>query len=319
MPEVTPSIESFAASDGYVWKYRRFLPAQALPVAHVVFIHGIQSHGGWYEHSCLRLAERGFRVDFLDRRGSGMNEQDRGDAPGFRRLLDDLGEYLKSLRSPAPLTPTPLPQGERAGLSPLTPDPSPPVGRGETDDQRRAGGKVFLVGISWGGKLATALLRRHPGLVDGLALLCPGFFAQVRPSGRERLKILWSRIVSPKRKFAIPLNDPELFTANRLRQQFIRKDPLALREATARLLIESVRLDGYVRFAPKYVTVPVLVMLAERDRIIHNERTRAFVEKFATKERQVLEYGGAHHTLEFEIDPEPFIRDLGNWLERHLA
>src|SRR5262249_4946740 len=125
--------------------------------------------------------------------------------------------------------------------------------------------------------------------------------------------------LSPRRRFAIPLNDPELFTTNRLRQQFIAKDPLALREATARLLIESVRLDGYLKVVPKHVTVPVFVMLAERDRIIQNDRTRAFVEKFSTKERLILEYGGAHHTLEFELDPEPYVRDLGNWLERHVA
>jgi alpha-beta hydrolase superfamily lysophospholipase len=288
MPEITPTVETYTAGDGYEWRYRRFLPLQKLAVAQVVCIHGIQSHGGWYEHSCSRLAERGFRVDFLDRRGSGMNEQDRGDAPSFRRLLDDLGEYIESVRNST----------ER-----LATHHAPPT---------------FLVGISWGAKLATALQRRYPGLVDGLVLLCPGFFAQVKPPLKDRLRILWARLVSCKRLFPIPLNDPELFTANRLRQQFIRNDALGLRQATARFLIESVRLDGYLRFMPKHVTVPVLLMLAERDRIIHNDRTRTFVHTFAAKDREVIEYVGAHHTLEFEVDPEPFIRDLGDWLERHL-
>ncbi len=280
MTEIAHTVESFTAGDGYVWQYRRFQPLRH-PLGHVVCIHGIQSHGGWYEHSCSRLAERGFQVDFLDRRGSGMNQKDRGDAPGFRRLLDDLAEFLKPLR---------------ARTTPL-----------------------FLVGISWGGKLATALQRRHPGLVDGLALLCPGFFAQVRPSFKDRLRILWARAFKPGRLFDIPLNDPDLFTANRLKQQFIRQDSLALRQATARLLIESVRLSGYLRFVPKHVTVPVLLMLAERDRIIDNDRTRRYAERFATTDREVIEYVGAQHTLEFEVDPEPFIRDLGNWLERHAA
>ena len=51
-------------------------------------MHGIQSHAGWYEHSCRRLSEVGFAVSFLDRRGSGQNTEGRGDTPSFRRLLD---------------------------------------------------------------------------------------------------------------------------------------------------------------------------------------------------------------------------------------
>jgi len=283
MSDILPIVEVFTASDGYELRYRRFSPLQDPPRAFVVCVHGIQSHGGWYEHSCSRLAERGFHVDFLDRRGSGLNQLGRGDAPGFLRLLDDLAEFLSRGRS-----------------------------------QRTIGNlKTFLVGISWGGKLVTALLRRHPGLVDGLVLLCPGFFAQVKPTLKERLRIVWSRLAAPGRLFPIPLNDPELFTANSARQEFILNDPLALRQATARFLLESVRLDRYLRFVPKFITVPVLLMLAEKDRIIHNDRTRRFVEEFATNDRDVIEYPGAHHTLEFERDPEPFIRDLGDWLERH--
>src|SRR5262249_34494128 len=154
------------------------------PRAHVVCVHGIQSHGGWYEGSCTRLAQAGFAVYFLDRRGSGLNPQQRGDAPSFRRLLDDLAEVLPPLRGSRP---------------------------------------VFLAGISWGGKLAAALQRRHPGLVDGLALLCPGFCPRVGPSFLQRLAILWSRLTAPTRLFPIPLNDPELFTASPAWQRFIQE------------------------------------------------------------------------------------------------
>ena len=66
------TVETFTASDGYVWRYRRY-PAAGAARAEVVFIHGIQSHGGWYEGSCTQLAQAGFNVSFLDRRGSGLN------------------------------------------------------------------------------------------------------------------------------------------------------------------------------------------------------------------------------------------------------
>jgi alpha-beta hydrolase superfamily lysophospholipase len=278
------TIETHTAGDGYRWRYRRY-EATGPARGQVVCIHGIQSHGGWYEYSCGRLRQAGFNVFFLDRRGSGLNDQDRGDARGFRRLLDDLGEFLGPLRQARDGTPA-LP--------------------------------VFLVAISWGGKLATALQRRHPGLVDGLALVCPGFKPLVKPSFFQRLNILFSRLIRPRKLFPIPLNDPELFTATPRWQRFIQDDPAGLRRVTARFLIESVRLDGYLRFVPRYVQVPVLLLLAEHDRIINNGKTRRFLERFASTDREVVEYLGAHHTLEFEPDPDRFIGDLLDWLERHL-
>src|SRR6516164_3949617 len=88
------------AGDGYRWSYRRYA-AHGVMRASVVCVHGIQSHAGWYGHSCRRLAEAGFEVSFLDRRGSGHNETARGDTPSFRRLLDDIAEYIRAQRSQA--------------------------------------------------------------------------------------------------------------------------------------------------------------------------------------------------------------------------
>ena len=278
----SPSLETFTAGDGYRWRYRRYA-AVGSTRARIVCIHGIQSHGGWYENSCTRLSQMGFEVFFLDRRGSGLNTQDRGDTPSFRRLLDDLAEFLKPLHAQADGTP------------------------------------VFLLAISWGGKTAVALQRRHPGLVDGLVLLCPGFSNQLRTPLRQRLKIFWSALTRPQRLFPIPLNEPELFTNTPRWQQFLRADPLALREASARLLFHSVRLDGYLRFVPRFVNAPVLMLLAGQDRIIHNQAARRFVERFASTDKQVIEYPQAQHTLEFEPEPEEFLQDLRRWLEAQLA
>lgn len=274
------TLKTYTVRDGYCCRFREY-PAAGTPRGRVVIVHGIQSHAGWYEYSCRRLSEAGFAVSFLDRRGSGQNEQARGDTPSFRRLLDDIAEFLRPLRQYNPTLP------------------------------------IFLAGISWGGKPVTALQRRHPGLCDGLALLCPGFRPQVRPSRKERLGIIWSRLTSPRRLFPVPLSDPQLFTATPHWQQFIREDPLSLRQATARFFVESVRLDLYLRFALPHVRLPVLLLLAEHDRIIDNARTRAYVERFPSLDKEVHEYAGAHHTLEFEENPDVFIADLLNWLERH--
>lgn len=292
------SVKTFLASDGYRWQYRHY-PAEGTPHARVVCIHGIQSHGGWYTRSCSRLSQAGSDVYFLDRRGAGLNDQDRGDAPSFRRLLEDLAEFLRAVNSEQ------WTLGGRPTNSSL-PNAHCPL-------------PTFLLAISWGGKLAVALQRRHRGLVDGLVLLCPGFFPRVRPPAKQQLPIAWSRLVAPRRLFPIPLNHPELFTATQRWQQFIREDPLSLRQATARLLIESVRLSGYMKFCPKSVTVPILLLLAGKDGIIDNVRTRRYVESFAASDKQIIEYPAAHHTLEFEPAPDRFVDDLIGWLNRHCT
>ena len=46
------SVETFTAGDGYRWHYHHYAAAE--PRARVVCLHGIQSHSGWYQHSCRR-------------------------------------------------------------------------------------------------------------------------------------------------------------------------------------------------------------------------------------------------------------------------
>ena len=57
MAERGPETRTFVASDGYplhiaVW------PAQAEPRGHVVVLHGVQSHGGWYHRLGRSLSRR---------------------------------------------------------------------------------------------------------------------------------------------------------------------------------------------------------------------------------------------------------------------
>ncbi len=276
-----PTLHTFASSDGYRWVYRRFDPPGESPavIGRVVFIHGIQSHGGWYPRSCAEIAAAGYQVYFLDRRGCGLNHQSRGDMPGFRRALDDIAEFLRSL-------------------------PSDNIPR-------------FLAAISWGGRLGVALQYRHPGLVDGLALLSPGIVPKIRPSFLGRMRITIARVLCPSRLFPIPLNDPALFTSSVEWQHFIENDQHGLRLGTSRMLFGNFALGIYLRRARKLLTLPVLLLLAEHDDIINNAKVRTYIEESPSTDKQIIEYRGAHHTLEFEPEGHPFVGDLLRWLNRH--
>ena len=286
MGEVAPEplavsrLRTFRASDGYTFYWRHYAPT-GTPKARLVFVHGIRSHGGWYARSCQKLAESGFEVFFLDRRGSGLNTAHRGDAPSFRRLLDDVAEFVQNLRT------------ERGYLP------------------------IVLCGISWGGKLAAGIPYRKPGLVDGLVLLCPGLVPKVAPPFASRMRIAIARLLRPWKFFPIPLNEPDLFTASVEWQKFIAEEPHGLRQATARFLFGSFSLDIYLKRAAKRVNVPTLLMLGERDRIISNPETRRYAGRFDTA-TSIIDYPGAHHTLEFEAESHPWLGDLIGWIERRI-
>jgi alpha-beta hydrolase superfamily lysophospholipase len=278
-PDEEPfQFDTFTASDGYTMHYRRY-PAQGRQRGQVVAIHGIQSHGGWYVGSCMHLARAGWEVLFLDRRGSGLNERARGDAPSHRRLIADLDEFIGSTCA------------------------SPP----------------FLLAISWGAKLAVGLEYWVPGGTKGLILVTPGFCPRVRLTFREKLAVGLARLVTPRRRFPIPLDGPELFTTTPEWLDFLRTDALALHEATARFLVASRQLDRLMHKAHTKIRVPVLLLLAGRDRIIENGPTKEYVKLFPTYDCRVIEYPEASHTLEFEADPLPYYRDLERWLEMHYA
>ena len=273
-------LRTFRASDGYCFYYRCYRPSDR-PRARLVFVHGIRSHGGWYASSCAEFARAGLEVYFLDRRGTGLNTTGRGDAPSFRRLLDDVAEFVQSLRA------------DRAGLP------------------------LFLGGISWGGKLAAGLPYRKPWLVDGLALLCPGLVPKIAPPFFERGRIALARTLRPDRFFPVPLNEPHLFTASPAWQKFIDDDVLGLRRASARFLFSSFSLDIYLRRAVTRIAVPVFLALAEHDRIVDNSATRALASRFPG-DTTIVEYPRSHHTLEFEPEDHPWRADLLRWIEEHV-
>ena len=110
----------------------------------------------------------------------------------------------------------------------------------------------------------------------------------------------------------IPLNEPELFTDNPLRQAYIRDDPLRLREATARFLFASRMLDVQVQREARSQAWPfaVTLLLAGKERIVDNERTRQFARGLRCRQMKIIEHRQATHTLEFEAEPQAYYEDL---------
>lgn len=271
-----PQRQVLSLRDGYptsVYVYGLVTDSSHVPV---LYVHGIQSHPGWFVGSCVHLARLGHRVFAVCRRGNGDNTAHRGHAASAGQLLDDL---------------------ETAGQYVL---------------QTTGREKLALVGISWGGKLAAyyaACPQRRVPLAT-LTLVAPGIAPRVDMELATKLAIAAALLVAPQRQFDIPLNDVSLFTDNAAMRDYLQVDRHRLLRATARFFYASWQLDRMLHTAGGgALNVPTTLILADGDRIIDNGRTRQAVRRLTNGAVRVTVLPGAH-TLEFEADPAVFYQTL---------
>jgi alpha-beta hydrolase superfamily lysophospholipase len=279
--EIPCKLISLTMPDGYE-SYARFFSQPGSSKA-VLYLHGIQSHGGWFLRSCDYLNRDGWNVLAPDRRGSGLNQQQRGHCDNPEQLISDVDSCVNWLI-------------ENTGVK-----------------------KIDIVAVSWSGKLAMAYAGRFPEKLQRLVLVTPGLCARVDITLREKISVGIDGLAQPHKQHEIPLNEPTLFTANEPMLQFLRNDPLKLTHATASFFITSVRLDNTVRQVVNKIQTPVYLFLAGQDKIIDNQATvnllKPILKSTPGRQNPVI-YPQAHHTLDFEPDPQNFFADLADLLNQ---
>jgi alpha-beta hydrolase superfamily lysophospholipase len=281
--DIRPERRKLLLAGGYETSMWFYSPPEGSPKAlPVLYVHGIQSHPGWFAGSCASLAAAGHAVFAPTRRGSGDNEAARGDSPGPSVLLADVqaavGEALR-----------------QSGCE-----------------------KLHLVGVSWGGKLLTAYaaLALQREVIASLTLVAPGLAPKVDVGLGTKLAIALALLCCPQRRFDIPLSDVELFTDNTEMREYLNNDPVRLHRATARFLYGSRKFDRIIADCDRdSLPMPVTLILSDRDRIIDNARTRKIVSRLAGDGLDVQTLCGAH-TLEFEPDPQPLYNALKTAVRR---
>jgi acylglycerol lipase len=273
------SDDVYAASDGAALGYVRYDKPGAKTA--LVYLHGIESHAGWFGKAATLLRDRGYDVYCLDRRGSGINRENRGLVSGhvdsYKTLIDDIRSFIQPLRSRY--------------------------------------NSVFIVGLSWGGKLALGYGLTHPEDVRGLVLITPGIRALVDVSLFTKLRILVFSVTQPLEPIAIPIV-PEMFTTTPRHLDFIHRDPLRLKYATARFFFESRRLDGYIDGLMPSLRLPVQLFLAGGDRIIDNQGVRRVLEQGGHSKLEIVTYEDQTHSIQFDA-PERMVEDILEWLKQY--
>jgi acylglycerol lipase len=120
----------------------------------VVYLHGLESHMGWFFNLAGYLNSSGINVYAFDRRGSGLN---RDSCKNFcsRYVLNDLKAFLDIVKEENPNS------------------------------------KIFLIGLCLGGKIAASFASSYPDYLDGLVLISPSFKTKLKFSLMSIFSILF--------------------------------------------------------------------------------------------------------------------------------
>lgn len=273
------TLDVYSGSDGAPLGFVRYDKPGAKTA--LVYLHGIESHSGWFAKAANLLNDRGYAVYCLDRRGSGINRENRafvsGHVDSYQTLIADIRAFIEPLRK----------QYE----------------------------SVFVLGVSWGGKLALGYGLTHPNDIRGLVLITPGIRALVDVSLLTKLKILLYSQLQPSAPIAIPIQT-EMFTTTPQNLEFIKRDPLRLKYATAGFFFQSHRFDGYIDSKISDLRLPVQLFLAGGDTLIDNEGVRLVLEKGGQEKLEIVTYEDQTHSIQLDA-AERMVEDMVKWLRRY--
>ena len=120
----------------------------------VIYLHGLESHMGWFLNLAEFLNSKGINVYAFDRRGSGINKNSSRNFSS-RYLSSDLKIFIDLVRKDHPRS------------------------------------RIFLIGLCLGGKIAVDFFLYHKNCVDGLILISPSLKSRSRFSLPDKLSILF--------------------------------------------------------------------------------------------------------------------------------
>jgi acylglycerol lipase len=256
-------LNTVVCEDGYCLRYR-FWPTPGSAVGTIVLVNGMMSHSGWFRNLALPLTSLRLDVVGADRRGSGLNERDRGDAPSRQMLVSDLQRII---------------------------------------ERENRGVPIYVVGWCWGALPAVNLALELGQQLSGLVLLAPGLFPSQQIKRAAQAYLIASKYTDTHSPLLrIPLTE-EMFSNRADVRDFIRNDCLAQRTFTARFFRIASEMSLIATARLPQLTEPLLLLLAANDETVDNEQTLRAVQGLR-RTAVTIAMLACHHGMQFEIPQE---------------
>lgn len=244
-----PYSDTWRGPDGTLFTRLAWLPegdARTLALVH----HGLGDHAGRYAVLAHSLNRLGLQVWGYDARGHGTSSGARGDATSIDQWVDDLGAMVDDLI-------------ERTGAE-----------------------RVVLYGHSTGGLVVARYVQGEPHPKVQAVILSAPVLRPVR-SLSVQLKIAVGRTlarIAPRLTLANPA-EAHLISRDEREQERYSQDTLNHDRLSLRLGTSLVDDGEETLQRASRVTLPLLCIHGEEDRVIEMEPTRLFVEGASSEDK----------------------------------
>lgn len=260
--------------------YQCWLPDKR-PEAILLVAHGLAEHSGRYMNLVNRFVPKGYAVYSHDSQGHGKSE-------GLRCYVDRFSDYLIDLKAFFDMV------------------------HAENGDT-----KIFLVGHSVGGTIATVYAAQHQDELAGLMVSGDTLTAgsSVSPVLMAAAGIL--SVLLPK--MGATVIDASAISQDKAVVDAYVNDPLVYRgKVRARLGAELIKTWKKLPYLMPDIKLPILIMHGTADRLSDPEGSRVLYERVSSTDKTLKLYEGFYHEIMNEPGREQVFEDMETWLSKHL-
>ena len=270
----------FTGRKGLSLYYQCWFPATD-PKAILLVVPGWAEHSGRYTNLAKYFVPKGYAICALDHRGHGKSEGRRGYVERFSDYLDDLKTFFDIVRS------------------------------------EHGDAKIFLVGHSMGGTIATAYSVRNQHDLAGLIVSGVG----VKPGSSLSSAIIplaWIlSLLLPR--LGIMVLDASAISQDKAVVDAYVNDPLVYRgKITCRFGAEMLATLRKLPSEMPEINLPILIMHGTADRLCDPEGSRILYERADSRDKTLKLYEGFYHEILNELGHKQVMADMEAWLAARI-
>ncbi|NDJ20784.1 alpha/beta fold hydrolase [Nostoc sp. B(2019)] len=246
-------------------------------------VHGLGGHSGLYSNIVQHLIPLKYAVYALDLRGHGRSPGRRGYINAWNEFREDLRAFIQLIQIQQP------------------------------------GYPIFLLGHSLGAVIVLDYVLRYPkdaSTLQGAIALAP----TLGKVGVSPLRVLIGKMLSRVWPHFSLNTGIDISAASRDQQILAAyaQDTLRHTRATARLATEFFATVDWINAHATDWQLPLLILHGGADRVALPAGSDIFYQQLTCSDKLRIEYPGAYHEIQSDLNYQEVLTDLEHWLERHL-